>query len=178
MKSNSEARPSTVFLFYYTSIFTNNFTAAENWVSITRLSMKRWDDRSELRITEKLSLRFFSFWPRNINEAQGIRNHIHDWNPGFKVQWQIQKSTTWNPESTVWNPESKTVMDSPLLYGTTCNYCWKYRETKRWNGSQHNIGTLCCRLSPFIISPPMSTQVGMSSQAWILVNTRDFEGGS
>ena len=76
MKSNSEARPSTVFLFYYTSIFTNNFTAAENWVSITRLSMKRWDDRSELRINEKLSLRFFSFWPQN--EAQGIQNHIHD----------------------------------------------------------------------------------------------------
>ena len=76
MKSNSEARPSTVFLFYYTSIFTINFTAAENWLSITRLSMKRWDDRSELRINEKLSLRYFSFWPRN--EAQGIRNHIHD----------------------------------------------------------------------------------------------------
>ena len=61
MKSNSEARPSTVFLFYYTSIFTINFTAAEKWVSITRLSMKQWDDRSELRINERLSLRFFLF---------------------------------------------------------------------------------------------------------------------
>ena len=75
MTSNSKARPPTVFLFYYTTIFTINFTATENWVSITRLSMKRWDDRSELRINERLSLRFF-FWPRN--EAQGIRNHIHD----------------------------------------------------------------------------------------------------
>ena len=28
-------------------------------------------------------------------------------------------------------------------------------------GRQHNIDTLCCRLNPFIISPPMSTQVRM-----------------
>ena len=39
------------FLFY-------DVTADGIWVSLnTRLSMKRWDDRSEMRITERLSLR-------------------------------------------------------------------------------------------------------------------------
>ena len=72
MKSNSEARPSTVFLFSFTSIFTILQPLGSGYhetkvnelpdCELLRLSMKRWDKGSELRIAERLSLRVFFFF--------------------------------------------------------------------------------------------------------------------
>ena len=67
MKSNSEARPSTVFLFYYTSIFTILQPLGSGYHEIKVNELPDWDwawsdgTKSELRITERLSLPVFLF---------------------------------------------------------------------------------------------------------------------
>ena len=174
MTSNSEARPPTVFLFYYTTIFTINFTATENWVSITRLSMKRWDDRSELRINERLSLRFFfltSEWSsRNPESHSRLKSGI---------QIPMTNSGIQHLESGIDGVESRIQDCNWFSYmGRLVTIAGNTEKQSDEMGRQHNIGTLCFRLSPFIISPPMSTQVIMWSQAWMLVNTTDFDEGS
>ena len=98
MKSNSEARPSTVFLFYYASIFIilkplgsgyHEIKVNElQWITRLRLSKKRWDKSSELRITERLSLRVFFFFFAVIHptfkhapwkESTIKRSAVDDW---------------------------------------------------------------------------------------------------
>ena len=98
MKSNSKACPSTVFLFYYTSIFTILQPLGSGYhetkvnelpdCELLRLSMKRWDKGSELRIAERLSLRvFFFFWPSYIPH---VSMHFEK-SRRLNVLW-----TTWN----------------------------------------------------------------------------------
>ena len=55
MKSNSEARPSTVFLFYFTSIFTILQPLGSGFHEIKVNELRDWDKGCELRITERLS---------------------------------------------------------------------------------------------------------------------------
>ena len=68
MKSNSEARLSTVFLYSFTSVFTISQPLGSGYHEIKvnellRLSMKRWDKGSELRIRKGYLCECFFFLP-------------------------------------------------------------------------------------------------------------------
>ena len=145
-----------------------NFAAAENWVSITRLGMKRSDDRSELRINERLSLRFFFYLLASEWSSRNPESHS-------RLKIPMTNSGIQYLESGIDRVESRIQDCNRFSYmGRLVTIAGNTEKQRDEIGRQHNINTLCCRLSPFIISPPMFTQVRMWSQAWILVNTTDL----
>ena len=98
MKSNSEACPSTVFLFYYTSIFTILQPLGSGYhetkvnelpdCKLLRLSMKQWDKGSELRIHGKVIFASVFFF---------LLSYIPD------VSMHFEKSRRLNVLWTIWN---------------------------------------------------------------------------
>ena len=97
MKSSSEARPSTIFLFYYTSIFTILQPLGSRCHEIKVNELPDWDwawSDGTLRITERLSLRVFLFLPPYIPH---LSMHLEK-SRRLSVLWTIWNFSMISPE--------------------------------------------------------------------------------